>query len=193
MQIKIFLLFTALFTSLAINAQQLYKCDDTQSFWAFSKDEPYQYVKLSGFAKETERKSMISVGDYVLQNVIADKSKHMENGAAEDLKILVRYALSEAEYLSGIFGKWIDIKMEKPLLSNGMEALLWWFELPMMPDNQVKSQLFVNVISGDKIFGLSSSQFEGQEFEDVKKFLIAVIGSLKRVTDARDFEKLCSK
>lgn len=188
---KQLLILIFILTGFTLTAQKLYKCDDTTAYWTSDKEGLYYSIKLKGFAKETERKNVISVGDYVLQHVTVEKKEYIKDGDDSDLSILVHYALGEGEYLSGTFEQKIDIKLEKALVTNGQDALFWSFDLPAEYNNEVKSQLFINVVVGDMIVGLSSSQFNGQEFDDVKAYLIATIATLKKAEKKSDLEHLC--
>jgi hypothetical protein len=194
---KLTLLLTLIATNgivLTINGQELYKCDTTKSFWTFTKDNSFFTVKLMGNAKETERKSVISFDSYVLQNVLVDKVKFIKEGEDNsDLTIMIRYALSEAEYFSGVFKKKVNIKMLQAPLSADKSVLIWFFEMPPGQNHEVKFQLFANIIVGDKIFGLASSQFADQKFDSVKDFLMDVISTLKQVESQNEFDKLCGQ
>lgn len=53
---------------------------------------------------------------------------------------------------------------------------------------QVKSQIFVNIIIDDKIIGFGSPQFSAQEFDDVKEFLIGVVNTVEKT---KKISKLC--
>jgi hypothetical protein len=193
-RILLLALTVTVLTILTVNGQQLYKCNTTKSFWTFTKDSSFFAVKLLGNAKETERKSVISVDNYVLQNLLIDKAKFMKEGEDNsDLKVLVRYAMSEAEYFSGVFKTKINIQMQKAPLSADKSVLIWFFEMPSGKNEKVKFQLFANIIIGDKIFGFASSQFADQKFDSVKDFLMDVISTLKRVDNKNDFDKLCGQ
>jgi hypothetical protein len=174
--------------------QQLYKCDTTKSYWTFEKDSSFFAVKLLGNAKEQDRKSVISVGSFALQYVIVDKKNYIKEDAdTSGLKVLIKYALSEAEYFTSIFKQKINIQLQKVPLSSNRSVLLWFFEMPSNVSKDVKHQVFANIIIGDKIVGLSSSQFSDQKFDDVKNFLIDIISTLKKFDSKKDFEKLCGQ
>jgi hypothetical protein len=78
-------------------------------------------------------------------------------------------------------------------LSSDKTVLIWFFEMPSSVSQEVKHQVFANIIVGDKIFGLSSSQFADQKLDDVKNFLMDVISTLKKVDNKNDFDKLCGQ
>lgn len=187
----------AILLSLSASGQQLYKCDSTKSYWTFEKDISFFAVKLNGKVSEQERKSVIAVNNYALQYVIVDKKDYTKTDSmgsiTAELEVLANYAISEAEYMTGLFKQKLNIQMQKVSLSSDKIILIWFFEMPPDVSLEVKNQVFANVIIGDKIFGLSSSQFTDQKLDDVKNFLIDIISTLKQVNSKKDFEKLCGE
>jgi hypothetical protein len=180
--------------TLTVSGQQLYKCDTAKSYWTFEKDNSFFAVKLLGKVSEQERKSVIAVNNYALQYVIIDKKQYIRaDSISADLKVLTNYALSEAEYMTNLFKQKLNIQMQKAPLSSDKTILIWFFEMPSSVSQEVKHQVFANIIIGDKIFGLSSSQFADQELDDVKNFLMDVISTLKKVDNKNDFDKLCGQ
>ena len=181
-------------TTLPTYGQEIYKCDTLKSYWTFEKNNTFLAVKIEGNVKTTQRKNVISVYNYVLQNIILDKAKFVKEGEDNtDLKIMMRYATSEAEYLSGQFKTKINIKMSKAPISEDKSVLIWYFEMPSNMNNEVKLQIFANIIIGDKIFGLASSQFADQKFENVRDFLMDVISTVKKLKKKKEFSTLCRK
>ena len=194
-KLKLLLTLTATtLTVLTISGQQLYKCDTTKSFWTFEKDNSFFAVKLLGKVTEQANKNVIAVNNYALQYVIVDKKNYIKaDSITADLKVLTNYALSEGEYMSGLFKQKLNIQMQKAPLSSDKTVLIWFFELPTSVSKEVKHQVFANIIIGDKIIGLSSSQFADQKLDDVKNFLMDVISTLKKVDNKNDFDKLCGQ
>jgi hypothetical protein len=194
-KLKLILTLTAItLTALTVRGQQLYKCDATKSYWTFEKDDSFFAVKLLGKVSEQERKNVIAVNNYALQYVIVDKKQYIKGDSiSADLKVLTNYALSEAEYMTGLFKQKLNIQMQKAPLSSDKTVLIWFFEMPSSVSQEVKHQVFANIIIGDKIFGLSSSQFADQKLDDVKSFLMDVISTLKKLDDKNDFDKLCGQ
>ena len=181
-------------TALTSYGQQVFKCNTSKSYWTFEKNDTFFAVKLDGNIKETERKNVISVDNYVLQNIILDKTKFIKEGEDNsDLKLLIKYAMSEAEYLSSQFKTKINIQMQKAPISADKNVLIWHFEMPSNMNQEVKSQIFANVVIGDKIFGLASSQFTDQKFENVRDFLMDVISTVKKLKNKNEFSTLCGQ
>jgi hypothetical protein len=185
-------LTVATFTALTVHGQELYRCNATQSYWTFEKDNSFFAVSIVGKVSKQERKNVIAVNDYALQYVIVDKQRYlMGDSKSDDLKVLTNYALSEAEYMPNLFKQKLDIEMEEAPLSADKTVLIWFFEMPSTVSQEVKHQVFANIIVGDKIFGLSSPRFADQELDDVKDFLMDVISTLKVIKKENDFGKLC--
>ena len=70
----------ATLTTLTIFGQELYRCDSTKAYWAFSKDNSFFAIKLIGDVKETDSESLITVNNYVLQGMVVDKEKYVVEG-----------------------------------------------------------------------------------------------------------------
>ncbi len=188
---KYLIILIALVISLKGSGQQIIKCDSTKSYWIFEKNNTVFSVKLIGNISEQEKKSVIAVNDYVLQYVIVDKKDYLKADTnMDDLNVLTNYALSEAEYMTGLLKQKLNIQMQKAPLSSDKTALVWFFEMPSNVSQEVKHQIFVNIIIGDKIIGLSSSQFADQKLDDIKNFLMDEISTLKQV---KDIDKLCGQ
>lgn len=194
---KISIILTLVVTTLTIlnvNAQQLFRCDTTKAYWTFEKDNSLFAVKLLGKVSEQERKSIIAVNNYALQYVIVDKKNYINvDSISADLKVLTNYALSEAEYMSGLFKQKLNVQMQKVPISSDKTVLIWFFEMPSSISQEVKHQVFANIIIDGKIFGLSSSQLTDQKLDDVKKLLMDVISTIKKLDSKNDFVKLCGE
>ena len=135
---------------------------------------------------------MISFGQYALQGAIVSKSEFISNEdkKPEDLKVMVNCALAEARHFSNLFKIKVNIQMQKVSLAD-KESLLWFFDMPEQISKSVKKQLFINIIVGDKIVGLSSSQFENQKFGEVRDFLTDTIATLKKIDDKEKIKNPC--
>lgn len=174
------------------NAQQLYKCDTTKSYWVFEKDSTFFVLKLLGNVRESQNKNLIAVNSFALQCIILNKQNYIKSEKdTTDLRVLVNYALSEAEYFSGQFKQKVNIQLEKVPGVGDKSAVLWFFEMPSNISKEVKHQVFINIIIGDKIYGLSSSQFADQKLEDIKNFLKNNIINLETTKTDKDLSKLC--
>lgn len=188
----LFIMIVVVSTSLSVSGQQLYKCDSTKSYWTFTKDSSFFVIKLLGNVRETERKSVVAVDNFVLQGMVIDKAEYVKDGEdSSNLKVLIRYAMSEAEYFTGLFKTKINVQMQQAPISSDQIVLIWFFEMPSGQNQDVKYQLFANLIIGDKIFGLASSQFADQKLDNVKDFLMNAISTLKEVDNEKEFKGLC--
>lgn len=180
-----------LLTLQAAYAQQLYKCSATKSFWIIEKDNSFFTVGIPGNVKETDKKNIIAVDSFALQYVIVEK-KHFIEEDSSGMTPLIKYALNESEYFSGVYNHKVNVNFQKAEVKSH-DVLIWFFELPSHVSQGVKNQVFASMLSGDKIFGLAAPQFPGQELEDVKNLLVDVIITLKRDEVKIDAAKLCSE
>ncbi|MDD3686928.1 MAG: hypothetical protein PHE56_09205, partial [Bacteroidales bacterium] len=95
------------------------------------------------------------------------------------------------EYFSGLFKTKINLQMQLAPISAEQSVLIWFFEMPEGHNQEVKYQVFANLVLGDKIFGLSSSQFADQNLDNIKDFLMDVISTVKVLDNKKEFKKLC--
>lgn len=190
---KLFTLLLLTVTSFSVTGQQLFRCDTTKSFWAFNQSNFSFSVKLLGNVNSTDRINIISIDNYPLQSLLVDKAKFIKEGEGNtDIKVLTRYAMSEAEYLSNMFKQKIDIQLQRAPLKAEKSVLIWFFEVPSGYNREVKFHLFANIVLEDKIFSLASPQFASQKFEKVRDALMDVISTIKKVEDKDEFDTLCS-
>ncbi len=155
--LKIVMILLLITTVTNIMGQQIIECDSTTSYWVVSKDKVDYSVRLNGKAQSAGRPNLITINNYVLQNLIVNKKDYInKNNNDTDIKVLINYAMKETEYLSGQFQTKLNLQLQKVPLSEGRDALLWHFDMPAGMSEQVKSQIFVNIIIDDKIIGFGS-------------------------------------
>lgn len=194
MKILLSIVLFILTSSLAI-AQEIRKCNDKKAYWHFGKDSSSYIIRLEGILGSTQNDRVIVLNGHPLQYVVVYKDKYMQGIEGKDTATfmpLIVYARSEGEYISRQFGNKLELTLDNQ--SRGkMKILLWYYKMPISVSTEVKHQLIANVIIGDKIIGLSTSQFNDQNFDDVKDFLIKEITTLKEIKDSAELDKLCRK
>jgi hypothetical protein len=173
-----------------VMGQQIIKCDSIKSSWVINKDHFPYAVRINGKCNQTERPNVIVVKKYVLQYLIVDKKEYIKDKDTTDLKVLVTYAMSEAKYLSEQFKTNLNLQMQKAPLSGDKEILIWYFEMPAGANQQVKYQIYANVIFNNQIIGFASPQFAYQKFENVRDFLMDTISSIRK---ADNINNLCDE
>lgn len=145
---------------------------------------------MEGIYQTSEYQNLISVNRYALQHLVVDKSSFRQDDQGTEMELLIAYVLSETEYLSLQFGRELDVQMEKVRLSDGSEALTWNYAMPEGMNENVKNQLYVNLIRDEYIIGFASPQFSDQNFEKVSDFLMDVADTLVEVEDV---DSLCNE
>lgn len=196
---KILLTLLFSFCAWASSAQTLVECDEKTSFFAVEKDGVYFAVKLVGKATTTKHPSLIIFEGYIMQTLLIPVKEHTKNGT-DDLSVTISHALSEAEYLSGVLKKRVDIGMEKLDLDNGKKALFWYYDIPQPPDNQEKKseltvkfvkQVSFSVVLEDKIYSVAATLSDKQNLEDLKKTLLTIANTAQRGKGKLNPKKLC--
>lgn len=188
---RFFFLLTVLLVPRFMHAQELRVCDSTHTYWVFGQDSNFFVIQVDGKAKASNRQNIISIDKYSLQGVIANKENFSKATDTSDLSPLIRYAMSESKQLGTAMKSTITPQLVKAPISSSKNVLLWSFDMPPGMNQQVKAQLFVNIVFGDKIFGLSCPQFNDQDYNKVRDFLMDAISSLTLIRTKTDLKVLC--
>ncbi|TAE18326.1 MAG: hypothetical protein EAZ95_04400 [Bacteroidetes bacterium] len=195
-------ILTFLFWMLCIcasQAQTVLECDEKASFFINETDNAHFFIKLKGKVIKTQNARVIMFQEHMMQTLLAPTSKYKDNDT-EDLKILIKYALGEAEYLSGIFKRRVELGMEKMDLANGKKALFWYYDIPQPPkkeeDTDTKTVRFVKQVSfslvlDDTIYSVGATLSETQNFDDLKKMMTEIANTAKKGKGKHNPKKMC--
>ena len=176
------------------HSQNLIACSDTTTWWVVPGPDAGFALRLSGKIQTTDHKNVLAVNDFVLQYLVSDIKKFTVEGQDNSGLIpLIRHALSEGEYMSGLFKNQLNIQMEKAEAGPGRQALVWHFDFPEGMNTEVEQQVFVSMLVGDQIIGLSSSLFKGQVFVDIRDFLTEIISTALVLDKQENLQQLCDK
>lgn len=181
---KPFILFlkiaVAVFT---INAtpQSLVECSDKTSYWVIPDDNCYYTIKLKGDIGLSRQHDILNVNEKALQYVLLDKNRYSVKDS-NDESVLLKYTAIEAAYLRGKFSApSLNINTETITLSSGKSAILWYFELPEGKNTAIVAQIFASTVLGNKIFGLGSPLFSGEDFDTLRLFLLDALNDTAAV------------
>lgn len=179
------LFFLTLFFTENSYGQKVISCDTEGVRWLLQKDTTSFVVNLPGEVESTTNPSIISINNQIVQYLVVNKSKYLDQETGnEPLKILIRHAYAEAEYMSKQFGERLELQMVKAPLSDSVSVLVWSFKMPKKVSKEVQSQIFATLIVRQYIVGLSSPQFADQPIDSVRNMLMDIISTLKMVDDS---------
>jgi hypothetical protein len=183
-------LFTImLLSAMGIQAQEIIKCSPEKTFWLIKDNGKDYAVTLHGAVEKANHPKLITVDGKNLQYLITDKKASAEKaGTNDDLGVLSRFVGDETTHLISQFGVSIEFQLELVLLPDERKAIYWHYNMPEGMNGEVQMQHFINVIEGDKIFGLASADFKGDDAAKTKQMLVDALGSL---TVVKDSKKLC--
>lgn len=151
--------------------QSLVRCNDKVTYWIIPDGNYFYTVKLKGDIDLSHQHDILNVDDKALQYILVDASLYM-NKENDEESILVRYTTEEIIYLRSKFNTpSLNVYKEIIHISSGKTAIIWYFELPEGKNKEVTAQLFANVLLGNRIFGLGSPLFAGEDFDAVRVFL----------------------
>ena len=104
---------------------------------------------------------------------------NLETAGLDDKSILIAHRDWEVKYLSSLFKQSLKIDSAWQKLTNGMDALLWNFEMPSNGNSQAKKQVFLVISKGDYILLLNSAVTDSIDEKTVRQFLLETIETLK--------------
>lgn len=170
-------------------AQSLVKCNNSMVYWIIPDNDLLYAITLKGDIDLSENPDIININDTALQYILLDKSNYFDN-KNDDESVLLRYIATEKIHLQNIFvTRSLIINSEiVSLPSLGKKAVFWSFDLPEGKNNEVASQLFINIISENSIFGLGTPLFTDYDFNEAKRLLIDTLDSLHTI---KNIESLC--
>lgn len=128
------------------------------------------------------KRLMFSADGKFLQLMTVRKKDFLKKSRKRDLDdkaILTAHRDSEAQHLSGVYKETLKIDSSWQKLSNGMNALLWSFEMPAKEKIQIKKQIYLIVSKGDRILLLNSAVTDKVDEKTVQQFLIDTLATLK--------------
>lgn len=161
--------------------QSLVKCSDRTSYWVIPDDNYYYTIKLHGDIGLSHQHDVLNVNEKALQYVLLDKNPYSVKDS-NDESILLKYTEGETTYLRGKFNApSLNINIEMITLSSGKSAILWYFDLPEGKNTAVVAQIFVSTVLGNKIFGLGSPLFSGEDFDTLRLFLLDALNDTAAV------------
>lgn len=165
-------------------AQEVVTCSPNKIFWYIPGSGTANYsLALEAAPKPTDLPHVIVVNGTVLQCLVLDTKDYKEEGGDNtDTAVLVRHVQGESQYMSNAYEGDFNMQMQLEVLPGGQKALYWFFDVPDA-SLEVKRQHFIEMVVGDQIVGLASSQFEGDNPDDIKALLVKALGSLKVIKD----------
>jgi hypothetical protein len=172
--IALALLFTA-----PLFAQEVVTCSAEKTFWYIPGSGATNFsLALEATPKPTDLPHVIVVNGFVLQCLVLDTGEYIEEGGENDeTSLLVRHVQGESQYMADAYEGDFNMQLQLEDLPGGQKALYWFFDVPDA-SLSIKRQHFIEIVAGNKIFGLASSQFEGANPETIKALLVSTLGSL---------------
>jgi hypothetical protein len=109
----------------------------------------------------------------------------------DDKSILLAHRDWEAKFIADeLLHQKLTVQSSSAKLANGIEALIWQFDVPKEVGGDAKKQLYVTVVSKDYVILVNSIVNETFSEQTIRQFLLDTMGTLK-VSDSRiDVKKL---
>jgi hypothetical protein len=133
--------------------------------------------------------SAFIVDGKLIQIVQADKAAFVSaNEKLSEEAILEKHKVWESEYLSGQFGKKLDLKTEKVTVKD-FKTLFWGYARPSANTEYDRDYLLSKVV-GKNVLALTASLSIGDKVTDYQKFLVETMATLKVSDEPFDVQKL---
>ncbi len=130
------------------------------------------------------------VVDEKLLQIIQVDTKFFVSGNEKltEEEILERHKVWESDYLSGQFGKKLELRSEKVTVKD-FKTMFWGYQRPTENTEYDRDYLLTRVI-GNNILALTVSLYVGDKVSDYQKFLVETIGTVKIGDKPFDVKKL---
>ncbi len=174
---------------------QIMKCKSGTTYWVLTQNDSTHYVLGTLMpVKQMQRRNIVQVGEFVVQAMNVDKVPYVGGADTTHLAMLSRYATEELDFISKQMKTKLELAMIKSHFGEGqgVDVLIWSHIMPETISKEVKAQIFANIIIGDRIFGLSSPQFNDQTFQAVRDFLMDMISTVKVIRNQAELSGLCN-
>jgi hypothetical protein len=162
-------------------------------------NQPGNYYTLEIMGKNVKQTSQdqiyFAVDGKFLQIVTTeyDSFYKKEAGKTADPKAILEahrdWEISYRENEEGA-GKKLAVQSTWHLLDNGRNALLWEFDNPLKSGQNVKRQIFLSTVKGDRVLLLNGGTTEGTIRGDVVSMLLEIMSSLKTSIDPIDLNNI---
>ena len=172
-------------------------CNESSKYLHLSKNNYHSYLKMTGKLEKTKNPKVFKLDDFILQTLLIEKNE-FDKGKDNDIGIIVNYILKESEYLTSVYKSKLDLNFVPVELGKNEKAVLWFFKIPLEFKNKIKDpikaerQVFVSRLTGDFIYSIASTQFENQDFDEIKETLGKLVKSIKFGKVKKEEKKICN-
>lgn len=173
-------------------SQSLIKCDGRFAYWVIPDGDFYYAVRLNGDIDLSAQSDILNVNEKALQYILLEKEQYViKNKENNDQNILLRYTDGEAIHLRDRYNvHTLETYSEIITFHSGKIAVFWYFKLPEGKNKEVTAQLFADIVLDDRIVGLGTPLFAGDDFDAAKVFLLETIDTIDKVKNP---DTLCHK
>ena len=197
----VFVSLTVFLLSLIVSAQQktIYGRSSIKTVYGYlfisNTTEKSYTLEIRGKEIEVikEGNNPTFIVDGKLLQLVQAETKAFVSGD-EKLKaeeILEKHKLWESEYLSGAFGKKLELKTEKVSVKD-FKTLFWGYQRPVANTEYDRDYLLTTVV-GNNVLALTVSLYVGDKLSDYQKFLVETLGTLKISDKPFDVLKLAAE
>lgn len=128
------------------------------------------------------KRLMFSADGKFLQLMTSRKKEFLKKSQKRDFDdeaILIAHRDWVARHLNSNVKETLKIDSSWQKLSNGTDALLWSYEMPAKEKIQIKKQVYLSVLKGDRVLLLNSAVTDDVNEKTVQQFLIDTLATLK--------------
>lgn len=108
----------------------------------------------------------------------------------DDRAILAAHRDWEAKFLEGLMHEKLTVRTFNVRLSNGNEASLWQFEMPVSANSEATKQVYLTSVNHDYVLLLNIAVTTAISEENSRKYLLDTMTTVKHSPDTINVQKL---
>lgn len=169
-------------------AQNLAICD-SNVYWIIPMNNK-SYISLTSpgkFLQLTNQPNIILADKtYPIQYILTESKPYQEIG----MNTLSRYSFFLASNHSDALGEKLNIQTQEIKLNNDLTSFFWYYTMPEN-DKQIVATLFISLEISDKIYTLSTVQYQNNAFNGCRMLLISMIQEIQLHNGRYTWGKFC--
>lgn len=184
----VFILLIQFGTNQSIVAQDLAICD-TNVYWIIPIDNK-SFISLTSpgkFLQLTNQPNIIIADKtYPIQYILTESKPYQENG----MNTLSRYSFFLAANHSDVLGEKLNVQTQAITLSNNLTSFFWFYSMPKN-DKEIAATLFISMEINDKIFTISTVQYQNNAFDVCRMLLISKLKEIQIHNGKYSLKRFC--
>lgn len=108
----------------------------------------------------------------------------------DDKAILAAHRDWESKFLEDLLKSKLNVHTFNVRLTNGRDASLWQYDMPLGTNEDVKQQVYLTMVNGENVLLLNIAVTSGISEETARKYLLDTMATMKSSPTTIDVQKL---